>query len=376
MKKIILAPDSFKGSLTAAQVCDILAQVAHQYFPNAELVKLPIADGGEGLVDALLYACGGKKVKVKVKDPLLREIDSFYGILPDSTVVIEMAAASGLPLLDPQERNPLHTTTHGTGQLIADALEKGYRKFILGLGGSATNDGGAGAANALGIRYLDEEDQNILTGGSLLSLQNIDLSQMLEGLGQSNFLIACDVTNPLFGPQGAAAIFAPQKGANPQQVTALDLGLERLAAVIVNQTGIDLQAIPGSGAAGGLAVPFLAFTNAEIKSGVDIVLDQVGFEQHLAECDLVITGEGKSDDQSTMGKALTGVGKRASKQAVPVIALSGSLGEGYEKLYEYGISAFFSTVNSPAALDELLIHAEDNLRSAADNLFRLLSIYA
>jgi len=336
------------------------------------MVQLPIADGGEGLVDALLLACGGEKIWAEVADPLGRPIQAFYGILGDGTAVIEMAAASGLPLLKDSEKDILKTSTYGTGQLIGDALKRGCRAFILGLGGSATNDGGAGAAAALGIRYLDREGNEIRSGGALNQLEQIDTSQLQAGLELARFKIACDVNNPLFGPNGAAHIYAPQKGAKPQHVELLDQGLQRLASVMLVQTGLDMQDVPGSGAAGGLAVPFLAFLQAELVPGLALVLEKVGFDDHLKGSDLVITGEGSTDAQSSMGKVLYGIGKRAAASGVPVIAISGALQPGYEKLYDHGITAMFAATRRVCSLEEAMKEAETNLRATAEDVFRML----
>jgi glycerate 2-kinase len=374
MKKLIIAPDSYKGSLTAKEICDIIGDVARVYFPGLEIIKLPIADGGEGLVDALLYAEIGDKVMVNVKDPLWRDIEASYGILGNGIAVIEMAAASGLPLLKRNERNVLDATTFGTGQLIKDALERGCREFILGLGGSATNDGGAGAAGALGIHYIGTDQKQIFSGKGLRSLERIDDSGIFEALKQAQFTIACDVTNPLHGSNGAAFIFGPQKGASVQDVSLLDEGLENLANVVMRQTGVDLQAIPGTGAAGGMVVPFLIFTNAQVKRGLDVVLDTIHFDHHLEGCDLVITGEGRTDYQSSMGKALSGIGLRAMTKSIPVIAISGALQSGYESLYENGISAFFSTCREVVSLDTAIANAAENLRNTSRDVFRLIKL--
>jgi glycerate 2-kinase len=374
MNKLIIAPDSYKGSLTAIEICDIIAAEARLHFPDLEIVKLPIADGGEGLMDALLYAGQGEKVWLQVKDPLWREIQASYAILPDSTAVIEMATASGLPLLKNHERNVLATTTFGTGQLIQDALQRGCRQFILGLGGSATNDGGAGAAAALGVRYLGEDDQVIYSGDGLSSLVRIDLTEVAGCLQKAHFTIACDVTNPLYGPHGAAAIYAPQKGASPEQVSQLDRGLQNLAGVILKDTGLDLQSIPGSGAAGGMAAPFLAFTNAELRRGLDVVLEAVHFDELLHGCDLVITGEGRTDYQSSMGKAPSGIGRRAKTHGVPVIVISGAVQPGSENLYDNGINAVFSICREVASLESAMENAAENLRRTAGDVFRLIKL--
>jgi glycerate 2-kinase len=375
MKKIIIAPDSYKGSLSAIEICDILADEAGRHFPDAEIIKLPIADGGEGLVDALLYAGQGQKAWATVKDPLWRDIQAPYGILADGKVVIEMAAASGLPLLKDHERNPLTATTYGTGQLIRDALQLGCREFILGLGGSATNDGGAGAAAALGIQYHDARGQVIYSGAGLNRLSHIDLSAIAGGLQEAHFTIACDVTNPLYGPNGAAAVYAPQKGASPEQVALLDRGLQNLAGVILKVKSVDLQSIPGSGAAGGLAVPFLAFTRADLRRGLDIVLDAIHFDEYLPGCDLVITGEGRTDNQSRMGKAISGIGRRAQAKGVPVIAISGALQAGAERLYEDGITAIFAACRDVVPLETAMANAAENLRRTAADVFRLITLH-
>lgn len=372
MKKIIIAPDSFKGSLSSIEICGIVKDAALSIFPGLEVVEMPIADGGEGFVDAILFGGRGKKYSVVVKDPLWRDVQASYGILADGTAVIEMAAASGLPLLKNHERNILDATTYGTGQLILDGLTRGCRNFILGVGGSATNDGGAGAAAALGIRYLDASRQVIYCGKDLIRLAVIDASEMAQGLGESTFTIACDVNNPLYGSNGAAHIYGPQKGASPANITLLDEGLRNLAEVILRDCHIDLQQIPGTGAAGGITAPFITFVNAKLKSGVDIVLDSGGFDQNLRNCDLVITGEGCTDLQSRMGKALSGIARRAKKNGVPVVAISGSLKPGYEALYEEGITAFFSTCREVSSLEDALINARPNLLRTAKDVFRLI----
>ncbi len=372
MKKIIIAPDSFKGSLSSIEICKIVKDAALKIFPDLQVIEMPMADGGEGFVDAMLYPGRGKKFTVVVKDPLWRDVQATYGILDDHTAVIEMAAASGLPLLKDYERKVLKTTTFGTGQLILDALRRGCRKFILGVGGSATNDGGAGAAAALGIRYLDANRQVITCGEDLVALAKIDPSEMAQGLNESIFTIACDVNNPLYGPNGAARIYGPQKGASPADIEVLDKGLKNLANVILRDCNIDLQQIPGTGAAGGITVPFISHVNAQLKSGVDIVLDSGGFDQNIHDCDLVITGEGCTDQQSSMGKALSGIARRAKYYGVPVVALSGSLKAGYDVLYEEGITAFFSTCRETSSLEDALTNARPNLLHTAEDVFRLL----
>ncbi len=372
IKKIIIAPDSFKGTLSSLEVCEVIEKVCRKYFPDIEIVTLPVADGGEGLVDAMLFACQGEKITAIVKDPLMRDVKAKYGILADGTAVIEMAAASGLPLLSIEERDVTKTTTFGTGQLIYDALKRGCRQFILGIGGSATNDGGAGMAAALGINFYDADGAIILTGGDLTKLERIDASNTIEGLREAKIKIACDVNNLLYGSNGAAYIYGPQKGATLDQVEKLDRGLANLSRIIFRESGIDLQTIPGTGAAGGMAVPLIVYAGAQISHGVDIVLDVIGFDEHLKNCDLIITGEGRSDSQSAMGKLVSGIGQRTKTYGIPVIAISGALHEGYEDLYQKGIVALFSTCREPCTLDLALKRARINLEKATDDLFRLI----
>jgi glycerate kinase len=372
-RKIIFAPDSFKGTLSAGEVCAILEAAARESLPDAELLSLPLSDGGEGLVDSLLAAQGGERISVEVQDPLFRPVSAAYGILPDQTAVIEMAAASGLPLLGASERNPMRTSTFGTGQLIADALARGCRKIILGLGGSATNDGGIGAAAALGFRFLGESGDLPPIGASLPDIRRIDCSAVLPVLRETRILIACDVTNPLYGPTGAAAIFGPQKGATPDIVAYLDQGLTNLAAILRRDHHFDPQKVPGSGAAGGLAVPFLLLGQAEIRSGLDLVLDQMDFDRLAADCDLIVTGEGRTDAQSAMGKVLSGLSRRASRLGRPVVALSGAIEPGSEALYNAGIIALFATLRRVSSLENALANAPADLAAAARDLFRLVA---
>lgn len=371
--KIVIAPDSFKGSLSSTQVCDTIAEVAGEVFPDAEIVKLPIADGGEGLVAALVSAIGGKTVTQQVRDPLNREICADYGILPDGTAIIEMAAASGLPLLKEIERNPLLTSTYGTGQLMVDALERGCATFILGLGGSATTDGGLGAAAALGIRFLNASGQEVaLCGMGLNQVATIDTAELDPRWHNVQLTFVCDVDNPLTGPRGSAAVFGPQKGADEEMVATLDQGLAHFNQVLGEVTGQDYDNIPGIGAAGGFALPFVTFLDAKLKPGLDIVLDTLDFNKVINQADLIITGEGKTDFQSAMGKVLSGVSARGAAQNIPVIALSGALDEGFEKLYDLGLTAAFSCWQAGRDLDWQLVHAGENLQLTAKNVLGLL----
>ena len=322
--KVVVASDSFKGCLTSIQVADAVEKGIHANWPDCQVMKLAVADGGEGTIEALLTTMGGRNVKVKVQDPLGRPIEAEYAILKDGTAVIEMSKASGLTLLHPSERNPLHTSTYGTGQLIADALHKGCRKFLIGIGGSATNDAGTGMLEALGYRFLDAEG-NVLKGVglSLEAIMTIDTSAAIPELKSAEFIVACDVDSPFHGLKGAAHVYAPQKGASPEMVDFLDNGLKHFADILKSTTGKDISEMPGSGAAGGLGGAFKAFLNAELRKGADMVLDAIGFDEIIRDADLVITGEGKIDSQTLNGKLPSAVAQRASARNIPVMAICG-----------------------------------------------------
>ena len=355
MKKIIIAPDSFKGSLTSVEVADAIEEGIIKVYPNCETVKIPIADGGEGTMDTLRDAMGGKKVSIKVHDPLMRLIEVEYGMVNNGdTAIIEMAIVSGITLLSKQEQNPSITTTYGTGELIKDALERGCRSFLIGIGGSATNDAGTGMLRALGYRFLDKNGEETNgTGKSLHSICSIDESGAMLELKETHFIIASDVNNPFSGPNGAAFVYAPQKGADEQMTKELDDGLDSLRKLIVKEKGIDLNTIPGAGGAGGLGGGFVAFLNAQLKPGIEMVLEAVGFEKHLQNVDLVITGEGKLDKQTGMGKAASGILDAANKYSVPVIAIGGSV-EDVESLIKRGFVSVFSVIRYPMPLEEAM----------------------
>ena len=326
-KKIVVASDSFKGSLTSMQVADAVERAVAQVAPSCEVVKVDVADGGEGTMDALRQTLGGQKLYIEVSDPLGRPIKAPYVILEDSiTAVVEMATASGLPLLAPSERNPLKTSTYGTGQLIADALSKGCRKFLVGIGGSATNDAGMGMLEALGYRFLDAQGHALHgCGESLERVVSIDASYVNPALSESEFIVACDVDSPLYGPKGAAYVFSPQKGADPQMVERLDLGLANFAQTVKRYNDKDISEIPGAGAAGGLGGGFVGFLNARLERGVEMVLDAIDFDSLIQGAELVITGEGKVDFQTLTGKTPFGVAKRAHRQNILVIAIGGGV---------------------------------------------------
>ena len=327
MKKIVVASDSFKGSLTSLEVAAGAEQGIHEVFPECEVVKVNVADGGEGTMDALRSTLGGQWVTVAAADPLGRPRNVSYVVLGDgNTAVIEMSAASGLPLLEPQERNPMLTSTFGTGEMIVDALSRGCRRFLVGIGGSATNDAGMGMLEALGFRFIDK-DGKVLPGRgeSMSEVVDIDMSHVSPEVKESEFIIACDVDSPFCGPRGAAYVFSPQKGADPQMVAELDAGMVHLAEVIVRTTGKDIRNIPGAGAAGGLGGGFLAFLNSRLERGIEMVLDAIAFDDIIRGSDLVITGEGRVDSQTLTGKTPYGIMKRAQKQNIRTVAIGGSV---------------------------------------------------
>lgn len=371
--KIIIAPDSFKGSLTSSQVCAAIKKGIRKADENIDIVSIPMADGGEGTVDALMNSLGGSKIQVWVKDPLFRRIKAQYGILEDGkTAVIEMASASGLALLSLKERNPMNTTTYGTGELIKDALDRGCRNFIIGIGGSATNDGGIGMAAALGAKFYDREKNTIeLTGSGLLKLDSIDLSQLDPRVKECNFRIFCDVENPLYGIQGAAYVYGRQKGADDDMIERLDMGLRRLSEIIERDLGKSVASIPGAGAAGGLGAGLVAFLNAKLEKGIDLLMETIGFEEQIKDADLIITGEGKMDEQTKYGKTIFGIIKAARKQGIPVVGICGSIGDGVEELYIEGLNSVFSIVNRPMPLWQSIEQTSELLTSTAENVIRL-----
>ncbi len=372
MAKVVLAPDSFKGTLSSIEVCELLERAILEVAPGTHVVKVPVADGGEGTVDAFLAALGGMRVVVDVLDPLSRPVRAAYGILPDgTTAVVEVAAASGLPLVGPYP-DPTHATTFGTGQLVRDALDRGCTRILLGLGGSATNDGGAGFAAALGVRLLDEWDEPVEpTGGGLAFLSRIDRSGLDPRLATCELLVACDVDNPLCGPQGASAVFGPQKGATPEQVAQLDRTLSRYADLLMRDCSAEVRDLPGTGAAGGLAASLLAFfPRCTLVPGIRLLLDAVGFDALVADADLVVTGEGKMDGQSVRGKAPVGVAERAVRAGVPCVAVVGAVGEGWEAVLEHGIRAVFRTSREGASFEEILRTCREDLVDAGRKMAR------
>ena len=374
--KIIIAPDSFKGSLSAKEVADAIEKGIRRVFHDIEIIKIPMADGGEGTVQSLVDATSGRIVHLKVLDPLCREINSFYGILGDGkTAVIEMAAASGLTLLKEEERNPMVTTTFGTGQLIKHALDMGCRNIILGIGGSATNDGGAGMATALGVRFLNEKGKEIgFGGGELGKLQSIDKAGIDKRIGLCKISVACDVSNPLTGLEGASYVFGPQKGADKIMIGILDENLKKYGQLLEQDFGVSLLNVPGTGAAGGLGAGVLAFLNANLRRGVEIVIETTGLEGKLNGADLVITGEGMIDHQTIYGKTPYGVAKLAAKYQIPVVAIAGGIGNNVEILYNNGFNSIFSIADRPMTLQEAMDRGQVLLQNTAERIMRLLYI--
>ncbi|MTI49252.1 MAG: glycerate kinase [Firmicutes bacterium] len=354
--KVLIANDSFKGSLDTFEVAESIEKGIKKANQKIEIIRKPLADGGEGTVKALVNATNGQIHNVQVIGPLGDKLDSFFGILGDKkTAVIEMAAASGLPLVPEEKRNPMVTTTYGTGELIKIALDKGCREFILGIGGSATNDGGVGMAQALGISFLDDKGQEVgFGGGSLKDIKRIKLENIDNRIKKSNFVIACDVDNPLCGPKGASYVYGPQKGANEEMVLELDKGLNHLGDIISRELSINIKNEPGAGAAGGLGGGMMAFLNAQLKSGIDLVMKNMKLEDDIKNCDLVITGEGKIDDQTIYGKVPFGVAKLSKKYDKPVIAIAGSVSDKGYIVNKYGIDAVFSIMNYPMYIEEAM----------------------
>lgn len=372
----VLAPDSFKESMTAKEVCMAMEKGLRKVYPTAGYIHVPMADGGEGTVQSLVDASGGTIHHKEVSGPLGQTVAAAYGILgDDATAVIEMASASGLHLVNQQTRNPLCTTTYGTGELIQACLDQGIRKIIIGIGGSATNDGGTGMAEALGAKFLDAEGNALERGGGALDhLARIDVSNLDERLREVQFIVACDVTNPLCGAHGASQVFGPQKGATPEMVQRLDANLSHYADVVKQQLHMDVRDIPGAGAAGGLGAGLLIFTQAVLRKGIEIVIEYTELRDKLAEADIVFTGEGGIDFQTKFGKTPYGVARAAKEAGKPVIAIAGYIGEGIETLYAEGIDAVFGIVPGASDLEKLLKEGPDNVERTTENIARVLKL--
>lgn len=376
--KVVVAIDSLKGSLTSLEAGEAIKQGILCANSQIEVVVKPLADGGEGTTEALVNGMGGEFVTLDVTGPIGNKVQATYGILPDRrTVVMEIAQACGLPLVPTEKRNPLYTTTYGVGEIIKACIQKGYRKFIVGIGGSATNDAGIGMLQALGYRFLDDKNKEVTLGGQALEkIRTIDDTYKIQELETCEFKIACDVNNPLYGSNGAAAIYAPQKGATPEIVVQLDHGLINFAQVVHSYTEKDFSEVEGAGAAGGLGFALIAFLKGQLKSGVELVLQETKLEDSIREADLVVTGEGRLDNQTAMGKAPIGVAKLAKEYNLPVIGIAGGLAKEVEQCNEEGIDAYFSIINRPISLDDAMKYenARENMMKTTEQLFRLIEV--
>lgn len=374
--KFVLAPDSFKESMSAKTAAFAMKKGIMKVFPEAECVIVPMADGGEGTLESLVSATEGEIIKTDVIGPLGKKVTAEYGLLGDSeTAVIEMASASGLQLIKPEDRNPLHTTSYGTGQLIKHALDKGVNRILIGIGGSATNDGGVGMLQALGVSFKDKDGEELVFGGGALKhLHTIDMSGLDERIHNVQIDVACDVNNPLIGPTGASVIFGPQKGATRDMVTILDHNLTHYAKVIKEQLGEDIAFVAGAGAAGGMGAGLLAFLSARLKKGIDLVIEYTRLEEYVKDADFVFTGEGSIDGQTLYGKTPYGVATVAKKYSVPVIAFAGKIGNDIDALYENGFNAIVGILKEVTSLKESLESGESNLAFATENVCRILKI--
>ena len=374
--KVVIASDSFKECLSALEVAEAIEAGIKTVFPEAECVKVPVADGGEGTLQSLVDATNGRKKYAAVTGPLGKPVNAAFGLLGDGkTAVIEMAEASGLALVSPDQRNPLHTTSYGTGELILQALDLGAEKLIIGIGGSATNDGGAGMLEALGVRFLNKDGQPVARGGDgLQQLAKIDVSGLDQRLLSTECVVACDVSNPLTGINGASHVFGPQKGATAEQVDLLDQALSHYGDCLYQQLGKDVTTIAGAGAAGGMGAALIAFFDAQLRSGIDIVMTAVRLQEQLQNADLVITGEGRIDGQTAFGKTPVGVSRLAKTVNLPVIAFCGCLGEGHEAVYAEGVDAVFPILSTLGDLDDVLASGTDNIRRTTVNAFQVMKI--
>lgn len=371
--KILFASDSFKGTLSSKKINELLMEAALEIFPGCRTKGVEIADGGEGTVSAVTAAAGGRLCALDVHGPLMETVRASYGLLKEDSAVIEMAAASGLPLVPDSLRNPLNTTSYGTGELIRDALEKGCKNIAVAIGGSATNDGGIGAMKALGVRFFDRTGKELSgVGADLEKIADIDMDGLCKEVTESTITVMCDVNNPLTGPEGATYTFGKQKGGTPQILDRLERGMENYSSVLKDKLKLDVGTMPGAGAAGGMGAALCGFLGAGLQSGIETVLDLIDFDSLLEDTDLVVTGEGRIDWQSAFGKVPGGVGMRCKKRGIPVIAVVGGIGPGAEKIYEYGIDSIISTINGAMQMKEALERAEELYMSAARRAFRMV----
>jgi len=371
--KVLIAMDSFKGNFDSLTVAGIVERGIRKVYKDATIDKVAIADGGEGTVDAIVKTLNGRYERIEVTGPMGSKVIAKYGIVDGNTAVIEMAEASGLALVPENERNPLRASTYGTGELILDAINKGCTRIIMGIGGSATNDGGTGMARALGARFLDSEGKELDEGGgSLDSLARIDISGMNEKIASTEFIVACDVTNPLYGEKGASAVFGPQKGADSEMVKILDNNLRHYSEIVKRDLGIDVANEPGTGAAGGLGYGLMVFCKARLTKGIEMVLDTIKIENRMKDVDVVITGEGRVDGQTVFGKVPVGIAARAKKFGKPVFAIAGFMDEGADLVYDHGIDAVMSSMIGPMTLQEAIEESESLIERASERLFRII----
>jgi len=370
---LLFASDSFKGSLTSEQITELLTRAANSVFDDCRTRGVPVADGGEGTADAVVTAVSGSKVYADVHDPLMGNVRAFYGKIGDCKAVVETALANGLPLVPEDRRDPLETTTYGAGELVRAALDDGFTDISIAIGGSATNDGGMGFARALGVKFYDAAGNELEgRGKDLERVTHIDADGIVPAVRNANFTVMCDVKNPLCGENGATYTFGAQKGASPEMLDRLERGMINYRDVIIREFGVDPDGIEGAGAAGGLGAALSVFFGAKMRSGIETVLDLIGFDELLNEADIVITGEGRTDWQSCFGKVVQGIGDRAKNKGIPVFVLSGGLGPGYEKIYEHGITSAMTTATGPMALSEAIERAEELYFEAAVRMFRIL----
>ena len=372
--KFVLIPDSFKGTLSSVQICKITAAKIREHFPDSKILEIPVADGGEGSVDAFLLAVGGEKIKVKVKNPYFEDMDSYFGLIDGGkTAVVEMASCAGLPLVE-NRKDPRLTTTYGVGQLMLAAAERGVKKIIVGLGGSATNDGGCGAAAAAGAKFYNKEGRKFIpTGGTVIDIESIDLEGINKVFKDIEIITMCDIDNPMYGTFGASYVFAPQKGADEKCVEELDKGIENLSRVIAETTGKDISQLPGTGAAGAMGAGMVAFFNAKLQMGIQTVLDTVQFDEKIADADYIFTGEGKLDAQSLRGKVVMGIAQRAQQQEKKVIAVVGGADDkNIKEVYRMGVTAVFPINRLPQDFSVSRQYSAENLSYTMDNILRLL----
>ncbi len=375
MNKAILIPDSFKGTLSSIEICTIISEKINKHFPHCHVVSIPVADGGEGSVDCFLSALGGEKIFETVSSPYFEDMESFYGLIED-TAVIEMASCAGLPLVE-DRKNPSLTTTYGVGQLIMAAAKKGCKKIIVGLGGSSTNDGGCGAAAAVGVKFYDKKGNEFIpVGKTLIDIDRIDLSHRAKELDNIEIITMCDIDNPMYGPAGAAYIFGPQKGADEKMILELDKGLKNLCDVIEKETGKNLKDYPGSGAAGAMGAGMIAFFDSVLQMGIETVLDTVKFDEIIEDTDMIFTGEGRIDTQSLRGKVVIGVGKRAKNKDIPVTVIAGGAANNIDDAYDMGVTSIFTINRLPEDFEISRHKSKENLEATIDNILRLIkSVY-